>query len=362
LKKPSKKILHILYSGQGGLGTYFINFVKSDQEQNFKHYAFFYGIEALNEELAEFCLQHDIEYCYQQKKSKIDFKALRAVLSYQKQYHTSYLLLHTFSLSLLTIVALFQKWKVVAIDHTSIKVKTKVELFFTLINHLFTYKMIYFYRGHFEQNKAYFPFLKLGKNSHIIPKNVDVNQFMPNPNRKHNKAFTLGTTARIIQGKRHDLIIKAVKKLKQKGISVHLKIAGDGPLKIEMEKLVDKLELKQQIFFEGLMTRNQIISFHQSLDAYIHASDGETICYSIMEAQACGLPILASDVEGINTNLSKKEGGILFKNNSESIANKIEKICIQKALLAKNQKLARNYAIKNYNENNNSKILYNIIK
>jgi glycosyltransferase involved in cell wall biosynthesis len=361
LKKPSKKILHILYSGQGGLGSYFMNFVNSDQEQNFIHYVFFYGVEPLNNELEEFCKHHKIPYQYTKKTSKIDLHTLKIIKNFIKQHQIDFVLLHTFSLSLLTLVGLTKNWKLIAFDHTTLAYKTTIEKIFTLINHLFAYKMIYFYKGHFEQNKAYFPFLKLGKNSHIIPKNVDVNQFMPNPNRKHNEVFTLGTTARIIQGKRHDLIIKAVKELKQKGISVHLKIAGDGPLKKEMEKLVDDLGLNHQVFFKGLMNRDQVIAFYQSLDAYIHASEGETICYSIMEAQACGLPILASDVEGIHNNLSEKEGGILFENNIESIPKKIEQVYADNLLRMQNQKMVRNFAIQNYNENNNSNRLYNII-
>ncbi|WP_340153110.1 glycosyltransferase family 4 protein [uncultured Marivirga sp.] len=356
------KILHILYSGHGGLGTYFMNFVKSDQEKQFEHFAFFYGIEVLNKELEEFCIDNKIQYQYLQKRSKIDFRALKTVMAFQKKHQIQYLLLHTFSLSLLTLLGLFKKWKLIAFDHTNLAYKTTIEKIFTLLNHLFTHKMIYFYKGHFEQIKSIFPFLKFGKNSHIIPKTVDINYFKP-PNEKiRNDVFTLGITARLIQGKRHDLVIEALAKLRDIGIKVKLKIAGTGPKTNEIKDLVNKLNLDDQIEFTGLLTRNQLLSFYQSLDAYIHASEGETICYSIMEAQACGLPILASDVEGINNVISEETGGILFENKTEDLELKVRHMANIESKTEDFGTKARYSAMRQYKNYNNSKSLFEILR
>lgn len=354
------KILHILYSGQGGLGTYFMNFVKSDQEKQFEHFAFFYGIEPLNQELEDFCIENKIQYQYQQKNAKIDFKALKTVMGFQKQHQIQFLLLHTFSLSLLTLIGIIKKWKLIAFDHTTLAYKTKIEKVFTLVNHLFAYKMIYFYKGHFEQNKSIFPFLKFGKNSHIIPKTVDINYLKPPQEKSKNVMFTLGITARLIQGKRHDLIIEALANLKNNGLKVYMKIAGTGPKEIELKELVNKLNLDDQIEFTGLLTRNQLLSFYQSLDAYIHASEGETICYSIMEAQACGLPILASDVEGINNYIHHDKNGYLFPNSVVEIQNRIENLTNSESFILF-QSDNRETALENYLKWNNSLMFKSIL-
>ncbi len=363
MKEPSNnKLLHILYSGQGGLGTYFMNFVNSDHKQHFEHFAFFYGIEPLNQELEEFCKKNAIAYQYQQRQSKIDFKAIGKVLDFQKKHEIQYLLLHTYSLSLLTLLGIVNKWKLIAIEHTPQQVKTQIEHLFSLINHLFACKIIYFYKGHFEQTKKKFPFLSFGKNSHIIPKNVDPLVYKPRTTKSKNDTFTLGTTARIIHGKRHDLIINALHIIKQKGITVKLKVAGSGPLEAKIKQLVKKLNLESQVDFTGVLSREDIVSFYQSLDGYIHASDGETICYSIMEAQACGLPILASDVEGINNNLSVLEGGVLFNNESEDISNKISLLVEDSKLRDELSDRAQNEAKKKYNDYNNAEMFYTLIK
>lgn len=313
------KLLHILYSGQGGLGTYFMNFVNSDKNKAFDHYAFFYGIEPLNEELKSFCEQQQISYTYQPKKEKFDIAAIKKVLAFRKQHQIKYLLLHTFSLSLITLIARIKKFRVIAIDHTPYQVKTTIEQFFTLINHLLAFKMIYFYKGHFEQIQRLFPFLRFGQNSHIIPKTVDIHFFKLANNRPVHTHFTLGITARLIQGKRHDLLIKAIKQLKEQGQTIHLKIAGAGPKEKELKEMVKAYQLVNEVTFAGLLNRSELLSFYQSLDAYIHASEGETICYSIMEAQACGLPILASDVEGINNYLEDGIDALLFQNKVERL-------------------------------------------
>jgi glycosyltransferase involved in cell wall biosynthesis len=356
-----KKILHVLYSGQGGLGTYFMNFVNSDQAQHFEHHAFFYGIEPLNQELNEFCQHYQIPFTYQRKQAKIDLKGLKSVLSFRKQHDIRYVLLHTFSLSLLTLFGLVSKWKVVSIDHTPYQVKNKLTWLFTLLNHLFASKMIYFYEGHFKHLKDKFPLLSFGSNSHIIPKNVDINFFKPAVEKANNAVFTIGTTARLIQGKRHDLIIRAIQKLTEDNIEVHLKIAGNGPLAESLKILSQELGVANQVEFVGLLNRMELVKFYQSLDTYIHASEGETICYSIMEAQACGLPILASDVEGINNVIDNQSNGVLFENNKSSIAEEILQLSTCKEKLMQLGLNSRETSCANSSYSNSSNLLYTIL-
>ena len=355
------KILHILYSGQGGLGTYFMNFVNSDVKKDFKHYAFFYGIEPLNKELERFCVDHEIPFQYIQKKSKIDIKTLSRISTFIGQHRIMYLLLHSFSLSLLTLRGLIKNWKIIAIDHTPFQVKTKLEYIFTFINHCFSYKMIYFYNGHFNQLKSAFPFLWAGRNSHIIPKTVDTHFFRPLYHNVSDSDFTIGITARLIQGKRHDLIIKAIKILKDQHNLIRLKIAGTGPKENELKEMVGQLGLESQVEFVGLLTREDLLKFYQSLNAYIHASDGETICYSIMEAQACGLPILASDVEGINNYLTDGDDALLFQNELGPIIMQLSELKKNKSLQLDLGQKARNLISKINDKHNNARQLKELL-
>ncbi|OEK05202.1 glycosyltransferase [Roseivirga misakiensis] len=346
------KIAHILYSGQGGLGTYFQNFVRIDKKRRFQHFAFFYGIEPLYEEYETFCQQHQITYQYLRRNGKLDFAAFKACKSFIKKNEITYALLHTFSLS--PFYWRIRRYvKVISIDHTPYQVKTRLEWIYTALNHLLAFKAIYFYRDQFQLLKSKFPFLKIGAHTSFLPKTVDIDIFKPQQlDNESGRPFTIGTTARIIQGKRHDLLIEAVKYLKDQGQTIHLRIAGDGPNLNTCQELVAMLGLHDQVEFTGRLTSKEILHFYQSLDAYAHASEGETVCYCIMEAQACGLTILASDVEGINNVIMHGEDGFLFENEVTSVANALLEISLQRVLLPTMAEKSRLLAEDNYWKHN----------
>lgn len=355
--KESKKLLHVLYSGQGGLGTYFMNFFMSDKEKMFEHFAFFYGIEPLLDEYKFFCETNGIAYRYVKRTSKIDFRALLHLKRFGKQNGIKYVFLHTFSLSLIQLLAPLH-FKVIAVDHTPTSVKNWVEKLYTVLNHIFSFRMVYFYDGHFEEMKTYFPLASIGKKSIIIPKSVDINSFRPNEDAFGVKdAFTLGITARIIEGKRHDLLVKTIASLVKKNLKVKLKIAGDGPLKTELKEEIRRLGLDSMIECTGRLTQMELVTFYQSLDVYIHATDGETICYCIMEAQACGLPILASNVKGVS-NVLNNENVVLFDNTVDCIERSIRKIMSNLELRLELKAKSRDTAIINSSQNNPSYNLY----
>lgn len=352
------RILHCLYSGQGGLGTYFMNFVQSDKKKLFKHHAFFYGIEPLFNEYEEFCLINSIPFTYVKRESKLDLGSLKYLNAFIKNHDIEFLLLHTFSL---TPLVLPKREKVIAIDHTPYQVKTTREGVFTMLNHLFASEMIYFYPGHFEKVKKQFPFLKFGSHSHIIPKSVDIDLFLPSNNRVKNKRFTLGTSARLVDGKRQEVVIKALSELKSKGVDVHLKIAGLGSRKNYLLGLSKTLDLDNDyVTFLGALNRYEMIQFYQSLDAFVQPSDGETICYSIMEAQSSGLPILASNVEGIN-NVLNESNAILFRNDVEDVAKTVIELKNSKELQGKLRSASLEMSRQVYKQANPSRMLFEIL-
>lgn len=320
------RILHLVYSGQGGLGSYLMNFVRSDYNGLFLHHVVFYGVEPLFPEYQAFCQGNNIPFIYIKRKDKIDLASLVEVLKFAKKYGIQFMLLHTFSLSLLTIICLFTKYKIIAFEHTSNAFKTYFEKISSLLNHIFAYKMIYFYKGHFDGMKRVFPVLRFGANSHLLPKNVDINFFKPLTSPVQNNFFTIGMASRLIKGKRHELIIESIHNLLEQDIRINFKIAGKGPEEQNLKRQVERLGLGSSVSFLGALSQAEIVSFYQSLDAYIHASDGETVCYSIMEAQACGVPILASNVEGIVHFLKLDTGGILFENESSQISKAIMRL------------------------------------
>jgi glycosyltransferase involved in cell wall biosynthesis len=103
----------------------------------------------------------------------------------------------------------------------------------------------------------------------------------------------------------------------------------------------------KNVHFLGVLNEIQLVEFYSSLGIYVHTSYGETMSTSIMQAQASGLPIIASDVKGINNVIRTDVNGFLVElNNVEKLTEKIE-ILIESAELRMNfSRASRLYAEK----------------
>lgn len=361
-RQDNLNLVHLLYSGQGGLGTYFINFVKSDINKRFQHVAVFYGVEELYWEYEDFCKLHEIPFYYFQKTKAIDFKNWKQIVAVIESYTNAVVFAHTFSITPALVWLLSKKQKVFAVDHTSSEFKTKLEWLYTLYHINFS-EFIVFYESQTEVLKRKYYKLVPQNKGHMIPKNVDINFFVPDKSVKNNaEGLIVGMASRVINGKRMDLLVELAKRYKESGTKgVKISIAGAGPNLEKFKSIVKKEQLEDHVEFIGLLSRVQLLRFYQQLDIYVHASEGETICYSIMEAQSCGLPVLASNVKGINNYISDGIDGILFNNSIDELDKKLRALIKDSSLLNSLSLQSRCIAEDNYMKYNNAEMLYKII-
>ena len=318
------RILHLLYAGPGGLGSYFMNFVKGDHQKRFDHHAFFYGIEPVYVEYTKFCASREIPYHFHHKGKSFDLEVYQVIRRYILHWKIDAVIFHTFSLTPLLVLRYNLPVQWIAIDHTSYAFKTRKEKIFTLVHHLLADCMIYFQRDQFKTLQKTFPFITFGKKSLILTKTIDHDLFY-RVYRKEPPIFTVGMAARMVPGKRFDLILRTIQAMRSAGMIICAKFAGDGPMRASLESQCDMLQIKDYIQFEGVLPPDAMPSFYDSLSVYVHATEGETVCYSIMEAQAAGLPVLASDVKGVN-NVDELKGALLFKNSVDDLVKAITSV------------------------------------
>ena len=119
--------------------------------------------------------------------------------------------------------------------------------------------------------------------------------------------FLLVSVGELIKRKNHSVIIDAIKQIDN--THIHLAIAGDGELKKELERKIDKLGLKNQVHLLGY--RTDINKLCNSADVFIMPSLQEGLSVAIMEAMSCGKPIIASKIRGNVDLIDDKKGGIL---------------------------------------------------
>ena len=100
---------------------------------------------------------------------------------------------------------------------------------------------------------------------------------------KNNDIPVIGTLARLVPEKNIEEILHAAKLL-QRFIDFRLKIGGDGPELVNLKRISNRLGVKAE--FTGRVT--DPVSFHQSLDVFILASNREGLSISLQEAMSCG--------------------------------------------------------------------------
>jgi lipopolysaccharide heptosyltransferase II len=151
----------------------------------------------------------------------------------------------------------------------------------------------------------------------LIPRGVDLDRFSyKNPIDKQGKQeYSIGIIGRITPIKGHIFLIRAISKVARIAPNIKLYIIGNPPAgklkyKQELEVLVRRLALTQYIDFSG--DCDNIPEMLNNLDLLIVPSVGEeTFGRVIIEAQAAGVPVIASRIGGIVDILKENDNGIL---------------------------------------------------
>ena len=93
------------------------------------------------------------------------------------------------------------------------------------------------------------------------------------------------------------------------GIQCKCVIVGDGPLRTELLEQSQKLGLSDHIFFEGF--RAEVLPYLQAANVFILTSRSEGLPLSILEAMACGLPCIVTNVGGNAEAVTDKADGLV---------------------------------------------------
>ncbi len=129
---------------------------------------------------------------------------------------------------------------------------------------------------------------------------------------------------RLIPSKGVDVLITAFKKISTEFSDIKLIIAGDGPDKDRLVKLVDDLNLQESVLFCGTVDLNEGISLLKSALCTVVPSISEGGGLVNIEAQAAGCPVIASRVGGIPEYVQEGKSGLLFESgNHTDLAEKI---------------------------------------
>jgi glycosyltransferase involved in cell wall biosynthesis len=167
---------------------------------------------------------------------------------------------------------------------------------------------------------------------HLIPNAIDTKRFHPDLNGLHVKKrlgirkgsiviFTLR-----LHAPQYGLeyLIRAVPIVLRDKRDVVFVIGGDGPLKRYHMQLADKLDVKQNVIFTGVIPRDEVPYYYALSDIVVVPSLQEAFGLVVSEAMACGKPVIGASVGGIHDQIIDGYNGFLVQpKNSAEIAEKI---------------------------------------
>ena len=316
------KVLHVLYSGLGGHGSVFFSMVNADRKHKYEYEAVFNGIEEIRNEYTERCTALNIPYTFIKKQPGKHFVFFYRLFKAIRKADPEIIFLHgsiavpvAFAAKLLSS----KRCKIIVRETQAMHMKTGAEKAALKLSMLLADKIVFLSSQYQQDVKQNLGWLYRHNKIMVIPNGIDLSLFCPGLSKQHNKELTLGMASRLVAIKDHITLFAAIGLLKNKYpvVNVKLFIAGDGEYRNVLEQAVDELHLRGTIIFTGTLDEKKLPAFLQSLDIYIHASLGETMSTAIMQAMACGLPIIASDVDGINNMIQSGYTGILVTVNDK---------------------------------------------
>lgn len=198
---------------------------------------------------------------------------------------------------------------------------------------------------------------EIGVKSHIeiIPNGVELQRFYqaePHPRTEFglkSEDILLIYVGRLGPEKNLEFLIRSFAGVAQALENVHLLIAGSGPEKEDLERLVAKTSIASRIRFIGMVEYEHLPAYLTMSDIFVTASVTEVHPLSVIEAMAAGRPVLGIHSPGVGDTVKDGKTGFLASEDLPAFTAKMTRLCLERDLRQKMgeaaQKESRQYAI-----------------
>jgi glycosyltransferase involved in cell wall biosynthesis len=198
----------------------------------------------------------------------------------------------------------------------------------------------------------------------LLYNGVDVNLFKPNKiiredfRKKYNleNKKVLISVGRVVGWKGFQLVIEVLK-----NIDAYYILIGKGEYLDKLKNLAKNLQVEKKVLFLGEIDNKFLPNYLNIGDVFVQPSIGhEAFGITLVEAMACGLPVVASKNGGIIDIVKNGENGFLFEiNNKKELKENIIKVLKNRDYLSEN---ARNYVVNYFTWEKTIQILMGEIK
>ncbi|HQT26490.1 MAG TPA: glycosyltransferase family 4 protein [Burkholderiales bacterium] len=147
----------------------------------------------------------------------------------------------------------------------------------------------------------------------VLRNGVDLERFSPMEKAAQRAELNLPSplllsVGNLVESKGHDLAIRSLSLMPDK----HLAIVGEGPEKENLQLLARSTGVKGRVEFLGSLPQKELPRYYSAADALVLASSREGWANVLLEAMACGTPVIASRVGGNPEVVASDEAGVLM--------------------------------------------------
>ena len=347
------KILHIAFSGLGGHGNVFFSMADADKENQHQFEIIFFGNEEVRGGYIQKAKQRNIPWFFVKKKPGFDFASYRQIEKIIRQTMPDIIFLHSSSYIFPVKKAIFsigKKIKIIVRETQPNHLKTKLNWLGLCVSLIAATKVVFLSTEYRDVIKKQLALFFSDKRTAVIPNGVNLDVYKPVERREHT-GINIGMQSRLSETKDHATLIDAFALVLQSmgDGAAKLYIAGDGVCRAALEKQAQHLNISHAVEFTGMLEETALPQFINSLDIYVHATLGETMSTAIMQVMACKLPIVASDVLGVNNMIKHKKNGLLVPaKNAEALSAAILQLIKDPKLAAELATNAFTFATENY--------------
>lgn len=159
----------------------------------------------------------------------------------------------------------------------------------------------------------------------VLPNVVDTNLFQIKP---HENAIPKIIHISCFEDKSKNIsgLLEALKVLKDNNIAYQAVLIGDGMDFEAMKQRAASLQLKDRVTFTGMLQGQELVDVLASGDFLVLSSNYENMPVVILEAFACGLPVVSTNVGGISEIVNESNGLLVPPHDAEKLADAMQKM------------------------------------
>ena len=176
----------------------------------------------------------------------------------------------------------------------------------------------------------------------VVPNAVDTEEFAPASENNHNDSVRVAFVGRLVANKGPQFLIEAAPRILRECSRAEFMFVGEGPLLDRLQTRAKQLGIGHKVHFLGMVPT--MPQFLKSCDILVRPSLTEGMPLVVLEAMACAVPIVASEVGGTPELLLHGEVGFLTRPmNIQDLAQYVGKLAADDALRSRMAKKARRF-------------------